>query len=163
MKKLLTILIFLCCATGIFAFDSLDVKFDSTAFISLGVYEDNSEDANDMELFLRSIRGGFTGIFRYELLPTLSIGVESGIALMTYDAGSHFILDVPVNALGRVGFEFVFIEGHVGYYFSNYNDLSGASSGVKLGLGDWFLDASLILADEVYTRYTFGFQATDML
>lgn len=163
MKKIFTILIFLSCATGIFAQESLDFKFDTTAFLSLGLYEDETKNADDMELFIRTLRGGFTGIFRVEVLPTLSIGIESGVGIMTYDGGSHYIIDVPVNVLGRIGFEFIFLEGHIGYYMSNYNDLSGPSSGMKLGFGDWFVDASLILSDTVYTRYTFGFQATDLL
>lgn len=160
MKKLLVLFILLSVSVGVFAQNK--VQFDTTAFISMGVYEDDSDDLSDIDMFLKSLRGGFTGSFRYEILPTVSVGIESGIGVVSYDDGTTYKIDVPVNAIARIGFDFLFLEGHTGYYFSAFEELSGSSSGLKVGLGNWFVDASAIIADEVYTRYTFGFQASNM-
>lgn len=167
VKRVIGALIFVCCFSGLFAretgSDNLPIQLDLTGFISYGLYEDSSDsDLDGLNLFFKSLRGGATAIVRYEFLPAISAGIESGFGYVSYDESNYF-LDIPLNIIGRVGIDLIFLEGHVGYYFSSFSDLSGVSTGAKVGLGDWFFDASVILGDKTYTRYTFGYQISSLL
>jgi hypothetical protein len=169
MKKLLALVIFIGSLVGTYAESTSDagvpLQLDLRMFTSLGVYEQDTtgEYLDQVSLFLKSVRVGFTGVLRYEFLPMLSAGLETGVAYMTYNEGRSYFTDVPLHVLGRVGFDNIFVEGHVGYYISSFADLGGVSSGVKAGVGDWFLDASVILANKTYTRYTIGYQISNLL
>lgn len=167
MKKLLVTMFLVCSISGLFASSipkSAPIQFDLTAFISMGTYDDDtiSDDLDDLELFYKTFRGGFSGILRAEVLPVLSVGTEVGIALNSYDDVTYYV-DVPLNIIGRLGFDVMFVEGHVGYYFSNFEELSGISYGVKGALADWFVDMTYIMSEDAYIRYTLGYQISSLL
>lgn len=167
MKKILSILILsILPIMGAFAATTpqgLPIQMDLTGFISFGIYDEdtNTNDYDDAELFFKSLRGGGTLILRMELLRNFSLGVEAGIGYWETDNVTY--IDAPLSVLAKVGFDSLSVTGHVGYYISSFSDLSGISGGFKGNLGGWFLDASVILAENPYTRYTFGYELSSLL
>lgn len=166
MKRIVLPVLFLFCSLSFIAAEKIyvPVHMDAAIFLSYGVYPNSSDDEltlDDLDLFFKSLRGGISLTARYEFNSMFSAGLESGVATVTYDNTTY--IDVPLNVLARFGYENLFAEPHLGAYFSSFSELSGVSAGAKFALNNWFFDASLILAEQTYTRYTLGFQVNNFI
>ncbi len=174
MKKLLaTLLLVLFPVMGVLAQDNgnsgLPINVDASVFLSYGVFDTSDageyEDAVGIMLTLLTIRGGVSGTVRYEFSDMISAGVELGLASMSIDLGGGEVtfIDIPMNVVARFGFDSLFVEPHVGYYATIGSDLGGLTLGAKLGLGSWFIDASLVSGTISYSRFTLGYQLNNLL
>lgn len=112
-------------------------------------------------LFL--LRGGITVTGRYRINDKLSAGAEIGFTYMSIDAGSGdatTFVDIPMNAVFRIGGGKTFIEPHLGYYLSATTmEFSGFSVGAKGSLNNFYADFTFVIgSDYQYPRFGLGWQ-----
>ncbi|MBB6480068.1 hypothetical protein [Spirochaeta isovalerica] len=118
--------------------------------------------ASEPYSFLFLLRGGATVTGRYRINETFSTGLELGFTYFSWDyyGTTTNWIDIPMNAVFRIGGGKTFVEPHVGYYLSaSIMDFSGFSVGVKGSLGGFYTDITYVIgSDYKYPRFGIGWQ-----
>jgi len=138
------------------------IGLDAGGVISTGYIKTDDPAYSGLSL-LFLLRGGATVTGRYRINDSLSTGVEIGFTYMSISAdgtSSQTWIDIPMNAVFRVGGKSTFVEPHVGYYLSaTVMDFSGFSVGVKGSLGGFYTVITYVIGSTFkYPRFAIGWQ-----